>query len=90
MKTLIEKSIKIKGIGRPDIKTIFDEISEEEKNNYPYKDISTIGGRKISIEYKFLENNQEFSDNIMVIIPKTSEIEIKNFIILEINNKLNI
>jgi hypothetical protein len=90
MKTLIEKSIEIYGMGHPDTKTVFNIETEDERNHFRFKDLTIISGRKLSIHFKYSENDTEFNGKIQLVIPKTdSEEEIKNFILVEIQNYLN-
>jgi hypothetical protein len=87
MKTLIEKSIVINGIGRNDIKTIFTIEKEEEKNDILYRSLDKISGRKLSINFKCLEDVNE--NKIQISIPfNLNEEEVKQFILSEINNSL--
>jgi hypothetical protein len=87
MKTLIENSIKINGIGHPDTKTIFDT---EDKKTFRFKPLTDISGRKLSVHFKYSEDDKEIGHKVQMVIPKTdSEEEIKEFILTQINNSLN-
>jgi hypothetical protein len=90
MKTLIEKSIEIYGMGHPNTKTVFNIEKEEDRNHMRFKSLTTISGRKLSIHFKYTENDTEIQDRLqMTIIKSEDEAEIKDFILSEINNKLN-
>lgn len=91
MKTLVENSIKIGGIGHPDTKTIF---TTEDINDFRFKSLTAISGRKLSIFFTYTEGEEETlvetSDRIQLTIPVSDdETVIKDFILSEINNKLN-
>jgi len=89
MKTLIEKSIKIGGIGPYEPKTIFTIEKEQEKKDYKYKSLTTISGRKLSVFFDYTENEQKVSDRLqLVIIKSEDEQEIKTFILNSINTYL--
>jgi hypothetical protein len=88
-KTLIEKSIVINGMGRPDLKTIFTIEKEEEKNDMLYRTLDKISGRKLSIDFKYMENEVEKASKVQVSIPfGLNEDEVKTFILDEINKTL--
>ena len=89
MKTLIEKSIVIRGIGSPQTKTVFNIKNESEKTLMGFKSLTVIAGRKLTIEFKYEEGGIEKSDKIQVSIPRVeTENEVKDFILNEINNSL--
>ena len=88
-KTLIETSIVIKGMGRPDIKTIFNIEKEEDKNNMLYRSLDKISGRKLSVDFKYSEGKTETSSRVQISIPfNLNEDEVKAFILEEINKTL--
>ena len=83
MKTLIEKSISIYGMGHPDVKTVFNlntiptlptNATEEENrkvlSDIRYKSLTTISGRKLTVWFKYMENEIETQDKVQVTIPK--------------------
>jgi hypothetical protein len=87
MKTLIENTIKINGIGHPDTKTIFDT---EDRTTFRFKPLTSISGRKLTIHFNYSENDKEVQDKLqMVILISEDENEIKNYIIDTINAYLN-
>lgn len=87
MKTLIENSIKIKGIGRSISKTIFNS---EEKNVSKYYDVSLLSGKKVYFSYRFIDGETTGESSISVRIPENStELEVKNQVLAAINNQLN-
>lgn len=89
MKTLIEKTIVIKGIGHPETKTVFNIENESERNHIRFKSLVTIAGRKLTVEFNYEEGGIEKSDKIQLSIPRLeTENEVKNFILNEINNSL--
>jgi len=89
MKTLIEKSIVIRGIGSPQTKTVFNIKNESERNLIGFKSLTVIAGRKLTVEFKYEEGGIEKSDKIQVSIPRVeTENEVKDFILNEINNSL--
>ena len=88
-KTLIEKSIIINGIGRPDTKTIFTIDNEYEKKEHLYKSLDRISGRKLSVDFKYSEGGTETSSKVQLSIPfNLNEDEVKAFILEEINKTL--
>jgi hypothetical protein len=90
MKTLIESSIEIYGMGHPDTKTVFNIKDETERSNMRFKSLTTISGRKLTVNYKYTENDAEVADKLqMVIVKSDDEQVVKDFILAEINNKLN-
>lgn len=90
MKTLIEKSIEIYGMGHPDTKTVFNIEKEEDKNNMRFKPLSSISGRNLTVWFKYSENDKEVADKVFMSIPfKLDENGVKSFILNEINKKLN-
>ncbi len=89
MKTLIEESITIKGMGRPDLKTIFSIKNDEEKSDSLFRSLSTISGRKLPVDFKYDEMGSEKSGRILMSIPfNLNEEEVSDFILEEINNSL--
>lgn len=90
MKTLIEKSIVVRGIGRPATKTVFSIDNESEREDPLFKSLTAISGRTLSVWFKFTENGEEKSDRLqLTIIKSDSEQDIKAFILDQINNRLN-
>ena len=90
MKTLIENSIKIFGMGHPDTKTVFNIEKEEERNHLRFKSLTTISGRKLTVSFKYTEDGVEAQDKLqMTVIKSDNETEIKDFILTQINNYLN-
>jgi hypothetical protein len=86
MKTLIEKSIEIYGMGHPDTKTVFNIEKEEERNHMRFKSLTTISGRKLSVHFKYSEGANEIQDKLQLVIPKSDdENTIKDFILNSIN-----
>lgn len=89
-KTLIEKSIVINGIGRPDTKTIFTIEKEEDKKDMLYRSLDRISGRKLSVNFKYTEGETENSSKVQLSIPFGLDEEgVKTFILDEINKSLN-
>ncbi len=90
MKTLIEKSIEIYGMGHPQTKTVFNIEKEIERKDLRFKSLTTISGRKLTVWFKYTENDIESNDKLpMTIIKSEDETEIKDFILTQINNYLN-
>jgi hypothetical protein len=88
-KTLIEKSIVINGIGRPDTKTIFTIEKEEDKKDILYRSLDKISGRKLSVNFKYTEGETEGSSKVQLSIPFGLDEEgVKAFILDEINKTL--
>jgi len=86
MKILIEDTIKILGIGTPVTTTIFNSTNQNDENYY---DISRCCDKTYTILFKYDDNTIILQDKIRLIIPNNlSEIEVKDFIIVEINNYL--
>lgn len=89
-KTLIEKSIVINGIGRPDTKTIFTIEKEEDKKDMLYRSLDRISGRKLSVNFKYSDGETENSSKVQLSIPfGLDEGGVKTFILDEINKTLN-
>jgi hypothetical protein len=90
MKTLIENTVIIRGIGHPDTKTIFNIENEDERNHLRFKSLTKISGRKLSVFFKYEEDNSEISDRLQLSIPRVqTENEIKEFILDSINEYLS-
>lgn len=91
MKTLIESSVNVKYVGKgPVIKTIFTIKDESERSAQKYVDISKLSGSKTSAKFEYTENEETKKDIISLDIPKDlDELEVKTFIIEQINLKLN-
>ena len=52
--------------------------------------MTVISGRKLTVEFKYEDGDSEKSDKLQVTIPRLeNEDEIKDFILNEINIKLN-
>ena len=92
MKTLIENSINVKYVGKgPVIKTIFTIIDESERSTQKFVDISKLSGTKTSAKFEYTEGEETKKDVIDFDIPKDlDELGVKNFIIEQINLKLNV
>lgn len=89
MKTLIEKSIILSHIGRPDAKTIFNIEDEIEKTDKLYKSIDKISGRTLAARFKYIEDNTEIFKSILIDVPANlDELAIKEYIINKINEDL--
>lgn len=92
MKTLIENSINVKYVGKgPVIKTIFTITDENEKKAQKYVDLSWLSGSKTTAKFSYTENEETKEDVINLDVPKDlDELAVKNFIIEQINLKLNV
>jgi hypothetical protein len=89
MKTLIENSIEIYGMGHPDTKTVFNIEKEEDRNHLRFKSLTTISGRKLTVWFKYSENDVETQDKLqMTIVKSDDENTIKDFILAQINTYL--
>ena len=90
MKTLIEKSIEIGGLGPGNLKTVFTAESQFDKLPYKYKSLVHISGRKLSIDFKYEEDGSKKDGRLqLTIIKSDSEQTIKDFILESINTHLN-
>jgi hypothetical protein len=90
-KQIIEKSIKINGLGYLKSKTIFNIEDELEKLDLEYQDLKGLNGRKITIFFTYLDETEEKSDRVQMSIPfNLNEDEVKDFIIEQINNKFTL
>ena len=89
MKTLIESTIKINGIGRPDTKTIFTITNDREKEDILYRSLDRISGRKLSVKFKYDDNGTEKESSTQLSIPfGLDEEQVKSFIITTCTNRL--
>ena len=89
MKTLIEKTIKVRGIGNPMRKNIFTIESETDKLFNEYYNIEKICGRTLRVDYSFTNDSTTESSFIQLVIPTNlTEVEVKDFIIEQINAQL--
>jgi hypothetical protein len=89
MKTLIEQSIEIYGMGHPDVKTIFNIKDETEKLNPRFTPLSAISGRLLTIWFKYTENNLTTEDKLRMQIPfNLNDDEVKDFILTNLNSHL--
>ena len=85
MKTLIESSIEIYGMGHPDIKHVFNITKEDERNDKNFKNLEKLIGRTLTFRYKYTESNITGDGRILLTISELSELEIKDFILKSIN-----
>jgi hypothetical protein len=91
MKTLIENTIEIHGMGHPETKTVFNIEKEEDRSHMRFKSLTTISGRKLTVHFKYTEGEEKSSDKLQLTIPVSDdEVVIKDFIVSEINNYLNV
>lgn len=89
MKTLIENTIKVRGIGNPAKKTIFTIENEFETKLPDYFNIEKICGRTLRVDYSFTNDSITESSFIQLVIPfGLTELEVKDFIIEQINIQL--
>lgn len=88
MKELIDNSIEIYGIGHPDVKTIFN-IGDQDKESVRFSSLEKLQNRKLTIRFKYSENDEIFEDKVVVTIPNENEEFIKEFIIDSIVFKLD-
>jgi hypothetical protein len=89
MKQLIQDSIEIYGLGRPDVKTIFTIKDDKEKGDRLYCSLDKISGRKLTVSFKSSENELETVGAIQMSIPSgLDEIAVKDFILATINDSL--
>ena len=85
------------------IPALTEEATEEEKkevinlklenekllNDTKFVSLTKISGRKLTIDFKYLEDNKEIQDKLQMTIPKSDDEQIiKDFIINSINNYL--
>jgi len=70
-------------------KTTFNIEKEDEKKDYNYKSLTEISGRKLTVFFKYKEEEKEVQDKIQLqIIKSDNEDDIKTFILSSINNYL--
>ena len=90
MKTLIEKSIKFRGIGRPELITLFNIESDDEKTSHDFVSLTKISGRLIPVLFTYTEGDVETASLLRLqVIKSEDEEELKNFVLQSINNSLN-
>jgi hypothetical protein len=102
MRKLIENSIRIKKLGGPTSKNIFDVLSEgldeslAEVTNSSilrsprYIDISKFPGKSISVFFNYEEDNIISPGFKEIVIPDlNTEVEVKNYIVSEIESHIN-
>lgn len=90
MKNLVEKSIKLMGIGHPDTKTIFDIQDEKEKQNFRYKSLDAWTNRQMSLTFKYTVDSdpKEIVQTLKFQVPDKTENEIKDFVLNLIDEEL--
>lgn len=89
MKTLIENSIRFERFNKsPNLKTVFNIVSEDEKNSRYYRSVSKHYSGLNNVMFTFDEDGVLKTDTISFFAIGTDD-EIKNSLISEINNKLN-
>lgn len=89
MKTLIEKSIKFRGIGRPDLKTLFNIENDIEKESPDFVSLTKISGRLIPVLFTYTEDDVETPSSLRLqVIKSEDEEELKNFVLQSINDSL--
>lgn len=90
MKTLVEKSIKFRGIGKPETITIFNIDDETQKLSHLYKELTVLSGRKLTAQFETDNEGTKESHTLQLTFPKSDDAEaIKSFVLSEINNYLN-
>ena len=73
-------------MGHPNTKTIFNIEKEEDRNHMRFKSLTTISGRKLSVHFKYSEDDKEVQDKLqMTIVKSDDENTIKDFILTQIN-----
>lgn len=87
MKTLIEKTIYLQGMGSPVNVTIFNTA---EPKTPRYFNIAKLSGRTLSVKYQYEnEGNLHTDGSILLVIPKgLDEAGVRQYIIDTINNQL--
>lgn len=89
MKTLIEKTIKVRGIGNPARKNIFNIENEFETKLPDYFNIEKICGRTLRVDYSYTDQGAVQFAFIQLVIPfGLTELEVKDFIVEQINAQL--
>jgi len=89
MKTLIENTIEIYGMGHPEVKTVFNIKNDEEINHPLFTPLSRISGRLLTIWFKYTENNLTTDDKLRMQIPfNLNDDEVKDFILTNLNSHL--
>lgn len=89
MKILIINSIQIYGIGDPNTKTVFNIKSELDRNHIKFKNLEVLQNRKLTVWFNYEENGTVFKENsLKLTIPVGTELEIKEYIITQINQNL--
>lgn len=89
MKTLIEKSIKFRGIGKPELITLFNIEDESEKTSPDFVSLTKISGRQIPVLFTYTEDDVETPSSLRLqVIKSEDEEELKNFVLQSINDSL--
>jgi hypothetical protein len=91
MKTLIQNTIKVRGIGNPEKKTIFTIEHDFQKKLPDYYNIQKICGRTLRVDYSFTNDQSaaQFAFIQLVIPFGLTELEVKDFIVEQITTAIN-
>jgi len=90
MKVLIPNTVQIYGIGHPETITVFNMETEDDRKKIRFKNLEVLQKRKLTVWFDYEENGTVFKENsLKLTIPVATELEIKNFIVEEINKSLN-
>ena len=86
MKTLVENSVVLKGIGKIHAKTIFNSSDREASK---YFDISELSGDRIYVEYSYTEDEALKTGSLVMVLAKSlTEEEVRDAILAQIQSEL--
>lgn len=88
MNTLIENTVKILGLGHPDMKTIFDITNENDKKDNKYISLEKLKNANVYITYQYNNGTSIEKSSISLKLPSLTEQQIKDYIVAQINNEL--
>jgi hypothetical protein len=89
MKTLIESSIKFRGIGHPETKTVFSIENESERGDRRFKSLTAISGRRLVATFDYEEGSIKKSGHLLfTVIRSEDEVVIRQSIVDAINSQL--
>lgn len=73
MKTLIESSIRFRGIGHPETKTVFSIENESERTDRRFKPLTSIQGRRLVATFDYEEGGTKKDGYLLLTVIRSED-----------------
>ena len=73
MKTLIESSIRFRGVGHPETKTVFSIENESERTDRRFKSLTSIQGRRLVATFDYEEGDTKKKGYLLLTVIRSED-----------------